>query len=188
MVKENNSRTDSKRKEEEKMANLVPTRIKIGDKWYRTSQEADGTLNFKDDLNYHGSTTQIEYTAQKPNPVLHPSLFHVFNMNGGKVGEFYSDPQISCSGAVSAIDIDKGESNGSSNYASPPPKKHFPKNLQNAGVVNGTQIHNYFYARRWNKAAFMHGTFIFQREAFYALHQKVAFSLCIPKLCFKRVF
>jgi len=117
-----------------KMANYVPNKIRIDGKWYRTAEEATGSLNFKDDLNYHGSTTQIEYTAQKPNPVLHPSLYHVFDKSGSKIGEFRSDPQISCSGRISEIDIDIGISDNSSDYV-PPPKKHFPRREESSGCL-----------------------------------------------------
>jgi len=120
--------------EVKKMANYVPNKIKIGGKWYRAAEEATGSLNFKDDLNYHGSTTQIEYTAQKPNPVLHPSLYHVFDKSGSKIGEFSSDPQISCSGQISEIDIDIGGSDNSNDYVTPP-KRHFPKKEESSGCI-----------------------------------------------------
>ena len=79
-------------------------RIKVGGRWLRASEKIDGTVEFKDDLNYYGSTTQVEYIAKKPNPVLHSGHYNVFNMNGGKEGEIWIDPHISCSGCISEIE------------------------------------------------------------------------------------
>jgi hypothetical protein len=118
------------------MANkLIPTRIKIDGKWYRAKEEADGVLNFKNDLDYYGSTTKIEYTAIKPNPVLHAGLFHVYNMNGIKEGEFWTDPNISCSGCVTDIEIGKSNSSSSDNIGSVSPRRHFPKREESSGCL-----------------------------------------------------
>lgn len=117
------------------MANLVPKRIKIDDKWYRAKEEADGSLNFKNDLYYSESSTQIEYTAKKPNPVLHSGLFHVYNMNGSKVGEFWTDPHVSYSGCVSDIEFDKSNSNSSNYSRSTIPRRHFPEREESSGCL-----------------------------------------------------
>jgi hypothetical protein len=118
------------------MANkLIPTRIKIDGKWYRAKEEADGSLNFKNDLDYYGSNTKIEYTAIKPNPVLHSGLFHVLNMNGIKEGEFWTDPHISYSGCVTDIEIEKSNSNSSDNISSGSPRKHFPRREESSGCL-----------------------------------------------------
>ena len=103
----------------------MATKIKVNGKWYRGSEKADGTIEFKDDLNYNGSTTQVEYIAKKPNPVLHPGLYHVYNMNECKEGEFWTDPQISYSGCISDIETDVKNSSGNSNpiYNNIPQKK-----------------------------------------------------------------
>jgi len=124
------------------MTNLIPKRIKIGDKWYRTGEKADGSLTFKDDLNYQSSTAQIEYTALRPNPVLNPGLFHVFNVNGIKEGEFWTDPQVSYAGCVSEIDIEtvnhnnNHNSNSSNNNSSVSPQRHFPERDENSGCLS----------------------------------------------------
>jgi len=115
---------------------IIPTKIKIDDKWYRAKEEADGSLNFKNDLDYYGSNTKIEYTAIKPNPVLHPGLFHVYNMNGSKVGEFWTDPQISYSGCVSDIEIDKSYSSSSNNINSNENSSNFPRNEETYSNTN----------------------------------------------------
>ncbi|MDR0316467.1 MAG: hypothetical protein LBH97_06160 [Treponema sp.] len=92
----------------------IPKRVKIDEKWYRAGKEADGTFIFKDDLNYHGSTTKIEYTAKKPNPVLHPNFFHIFNANGSQVGEFWTEPK-SYSGCITDLETEEGDGNISGN-------------------------------------------------------------------------
>jgi hypothetical protein len=66
-------------------------------------------------LDYHGSTTKIEYTADKPNPVLHPGLYNLYDTNGSKVGEFWTEPQKSYSGCISDLETEGGGGN-SSNY------------------------------------------------------------------------
>jgi uncharacterized membrane protein YhaH (DUF805 family) len=91
----------------------IPKRVKIDEKWYRAGKEADGTFSFKDDSNYHGSTTKVEYTAKKPNPVLHPNFFHIFNTNGSQVGEFWTEPK-SYSGCISDLETEEGSSSYSS--------------------------------------------------------------------------
>jgi uncharacterized membrane protein YhaH (DUF805 family) len=93
-------------------------KIKVDGKWYRGSEKADGSIEFKDDLNYNGSNTQVEYTAKKPNPVLHPGLYHFYNMNGSKEGEFWTDPQISYSGCITDIETDIKNSSGNSSTTS----------------------------------------------------------------------
>jgi uncharacterized membrane protein YhaH (DUF805 family) len=95
--------------------NKMATKIKIDGKWYRGGEKADGSIEFKNDLDYHGSTTQVEYTAKKPNPVLQPGLYHVYSMSGGKEGEFWTDPQISYSGCITDIETDIKNSSGNSN-------------------------------------------------------------------------
>jgi hypothetical protein len=82
----------------------APKRVKINDKWYRAGRESDGSFTFKNDLDYYGTTTKVEYTAKKPNPVLHPGLFHLYNTNGSKVGEFWTEPQQSYSGCISSLE------------------------------------------------------------------------------------
>jgi uncharacterized membrane protein YhaH (DUF805 family) len=93
-------------------------KIKVDGKWYRGSEKADGSIEFKDDLNYNGSNTQVEYTAKKPNPVLHPGLYHFYDMNGSKEGEFWTDPQISYSGCITDIETDISNSSGNSSTTS----------------------------------------------------------------------
>ena len=110
----------------------MATKIKVDGKWYRGGEKADGLIEFKDDLNYNGSTTQVEYIAKKPNPVLHPGLYHVFNMSGSKEGEFWTDPQISYSGCVTDIETDIRNSSGSTIN---PPKNSFPKREESSGCL-----------------------------------------------------
>jgi uncharacterized membrane protein YhaH (DUF805 family) len=95
----------------------IPKRVKINEKWYRAKEEADGTFNFKDDLNYHGSTTQIEYTAKKPNPIINPGLFHLYDASGSQVGEFWTEPQKSFSGCISDLETEGGDVNTSNDSA-----------------------------------------------------------------------
>jgi hypothetical protein len=98
----------------------IPKRVKIGDKWYRAGKEADGSFIFKDDLDYHGSTTKIEYTAKNPNPVLHPGLFDLYDTSGSKVGEFWTEPQQSYSGCISGLEVEGGGGSTSDNSAESP--------------------------------------------------------------------
>jgi uncharacterized membrane protein YhaH (DUF805 family) len=92
----------------------IPKRVKIGDKWYRAGKEADGSFIFKDDSDYHGSTTKVEYTAKNPNPVLHPGLFDLYDTSGSKVGDFWTEPQKSYSGCISDLETEGGGGNTSS--------------------------------------------------------------------------
>lgn len=111
----------------------MATKIKVNGKWYRGNEKSDGSIEFKDDLNYYGSTTEVEYTAKKPNPVLHSGLYHVYNKNGGKEGEFWTDPQISYSGYITDIETDLRSGSGSSTAS--PPNSSFPRRDDSSGCL-----------------------------------------------------
>jgi len=128
----------------------MATKIKVDGKWYRGGEKADGSIEFKDDLNYHGSTTQVEYIAKKPNPVLHPGLYHVYNMNGGKEGEFWTDPQISYSGCITDIETDIRNSSGNSSTPSYRPSS-------SSGGSSGWAIVAFLLLALWH---FLKGPFV----------------------------
>jgi len=66
--------------------NRIPSEIKIGDHWYKVRAECTGELKLKRD--WGSSTESVEYVARKPNPVLHPNYYCIYDTRGNKVGEF----------------------------------------------------------------------------------------------------
>jgi len=68
--------------------NRIPSEIKIGDHWYQVRTDCTGVLKMKRD--WGSSTETVQYTATKPNPVLHPNHYDIYDARGNKVGDFWN--------------------------------------------------------------------------------------------------
>ncbi len=64
--------------------NCIPREVKIGDVWYcNISEKCNGDVEIR-----KGMGDPVEYVAKKPNPVLHPNYYVIYDTYGNKVGEF----------------------------------------------------------------------------------------------------
>ncbi|GHT44647.1 hypothetical protein FACS189454_02640 [Planctomycetales bacterium] len=64
--------------------NRIPDKIKINDVWYdNIREECTGEVKIR-----KGAGDPVEYTARKPNPILHSNYYHIYDTYGNKVGEF----------------------------------------------------------------------------------------------------
>jgi hypothetical protein len=63
-----------------------PNEMKISDVWYRNIREVcTGEVEIR-----KGMGDPIEYVARKPNPVLHPNHYFIYDTYGNKVGDFWN--------------------------------------------------------------------------------------------------
>ena len=64
--------------------NCIPREVKIGDVLYSNiSEKCNGDVEIR-----KGMGDPVEYVARKPNPVLHPNYYVIYDTYGNKVGEF----------------------------------------------------------------------------------------------------
>jgi len=102
---------------------LFPTRVKIDGKWYN-AREGFGSTTGMLELSDSGKIALVtEFTAKEP--FMHISnLYHVFDTDGNKVGEFDINNKT-CSGRVSDFDA-PGSSSASSYSDSTSGQKEMP--------------------------------------------------------------
>ena len=67
-------------------SNHFPNEIKLGDVWYRNIREVcTGEVEIR-----KGTGDHIEYVARKPNPVLHPNHYFIYDTHGNRVADFWN--------------------------------------------------------------------------------------------------